>query len=80
MTALVWLVLVAVGALVLFVVAGVIDDRASRRPPARSGQQTAPVAPALWTEGELYRARRARAVAAAERRIAAQRRAQEGRS
>lgn len=80
MTALAWLIVVALGAMVLFVVAGVIDDRASRRPPARSGQQTAPAPPAPWTSGELYRARRARAVAAAERRIAAQRRAQEGRS
>lgn len=70
MTAIVWLIFVALGALALFVVAGVIDALAERRTLPRIAQPVRLASPLCWNQGELFRARQARAARARSRRSA----------
>ncbi|MFF7521221.1 hypothetical protein [Streptomyces pseudovenezuelae] len=71
MTAIVWLIFAALGALVLFVVVGVIDAVTERRALPRIAQPVRPAPPPHWSEAELFRARQARAARARRRRSAA---------
>ncbi|MFJ6386417.1 hypothetical protein ACIQJT_02290 [Streptomyces sp. NPDC091972] len=73
MNAAVWLISIASGAaLVLWVVAGVIDALAERREVPRVVQPVrAWPAPPPWSRGELFRARQARAARARRRQLAA---------
>lgn len=71
MTAIEWLTVVALGALALWVVAGVIDDRAARRPLPRIAQSVRhapPPLPPVRTRPDLPRARDVRAARQGARR------------